>query len=70
MFEFYLSYFDRGRVVSKTVGYYTLKLIFLFSVICMYLVLLVCALYVYSNGVGVFLCGTYAFCLSCKVGFV
>ena len=43
-----------GKIFSKTVGYYTLKWIFLFSVICMYLVLIVCVLYVYANGLGVF----------------
>ena len=68
--EFFILYFAIGRLFAKTVGYYTLKLIFLFSVICMYLVLIVCALCVYTNGLGVFLCSTYVFFLSYHTGFV
>ena len=68
--EFYSLYFAHGRLFSKTVGYYTLKWIFLFSIICTYLVLIACALYVYTNGLGLFLCSTYVFCLSYHTGFV
>ena len=68
--EFFILYFALGRLFAETVGYFTLKWIFLFSVICVYLVLIVCALYVYTNGLGVFLCSTYVFCLSYHTGFV